>query len=58
MTVVSKSATEKKQWKWESQAGSSFTITPDDDSEEPIVGSSGTRITLHLKVKERNQTDK
>jgi heat shock protein beta len=49
MVVVSKSAQDPdgKQFRWESQAGSSFTIT--EDSSDPIEGS-GTRITLRLKV--------
>lgn len=36
------------QWKWESQAGSSFTIVEDTDSDDPIE-TSGTRLVLHLK---------
>jgi molecular chaperone HtpG len=35
-----------KQYKWESQAGSSFTIV--EDNEDPIE-TSGTRLILHLK---------
>ena len=38
---------DKKQHRWESSAGSSFTVAEDDS--EPIEGS-GTRIILHLKV--------
>jgi len=50
MTVVSKSAETGTSFKWESQAGSSFTITPvTDEAGEGIEGSSGTSITLHLK---------
>jgi molecular chaperone HtpG len=50
ITVVSKSMVEgSPQLKWESQAGSSFTIADDSDSDEPMEGGSGTRITLHLK---------
>ena len=51
MTVTSKSAqggADAKQFVWESQAGSSFTVK-EDTTGEPIEGS-GTRITLHLKV--------
>lgn len=49
MTVVTKpfQGEDKKQHRWESSAGSSFTVTEDDG--EPIEGGSGTRITLHLK---------
>ena len=47
VTVVTKSMVEgSPQLRWESQAGSSFTIEVDDS--EPIE-DSGTRITLHLK---------
>jgi heat shock protein beta len=35
------------QLHWESNAGSSFSIREDDS--EPIEGSSGTRLILHLK---------
>lgn len=47
--VVSKSYTDPKakQYKWESTAESSFTITEDDG--EPLKGGSGTRIILHVK---------
>jgi len=37
-----------KQLKWESKAGSSFTISDCDDSVDPIA-TSGTRMILHLK---------
>ncbi|CAM9801989.1 unnamed protein product [Chrysoparadoxa australica] len=47
MVVVTKSmAGDGKQWRWESSAGSSFTIS--EDSGEPIEGS-GTRVEMHLK---------
>jgi len=52
MTVISKpfQGEDRKQYRWESQAGNSFTITEDDS--EAIEGS-GTRIILHLKVSRR-----
>ncbi len=50
MTVVTKpfQGEDKRQHRWESSAGSSFTVAEDVDG-EPIEGGSGTRITLHLK---------
>jgi HSP90 family molecular chaperone len=49
MTVASKSAQapDSKQYVWESQAGSSFTVK--EDTEGTQIEGSGTRITLHLK---------
>lgn len=41
------SGEDRSQYRWESSAGSSFTVAEDDS--EPIEGS-GTRIILHLKV--------
>ncbi|KAG5191129.1 heat shock protein 90 [Tribonema minus] len=49
MTVVTRSwkdGADAKQYRWESSAGSSYTICEDDS--EPIEGS-GTRLVLHLK---------
>ena len=37
-----------QQWKWTSDASSSYTIS-DDTSGVPIEGGSGTRLILHLK---------
>ena len=52
IVVVTKAAGEDgregKQWRWESRAGSSFTIA-EDVGGQPIAGISGTRVTLHLK---------
>jgi len=49
MVVVTKAAAEGgKQWRWESSAGSSFTVA-EETAAAGIPGSSGTRITLHLK---------
>lgn len=42
------SGEDRSQYRWESSAGSSFTVAEDDS--EPIEGS-GTRIILHLKVR-------
>jgi len=49
MTVVTRpfQGEDKRQYRWESSAGSSFTVSEDADG-EPIEGS-GTRIILHLK---------
>jgi len=59
MTVVSKSAQsdDSIQYKWESQAGSSFTIIEDKDG-KPFPNGAGTRITLHLKEDCDEYTDK
>jgi molecular chaperone HtpG len=47
--VISKSMQEgSPQLKWESKAGSSFSIVEDDSDSDPIE-SSGTRLILHLK---------
>jgi len=51
MVVVSKSYQESStQWRWESSAGSSFTVKDDSlfDDHKPIE-AGGTRITLYLK---------
>ena len=45
VTVVTKSS-DGEQLRWESEAASSYTISPDDS--EPLEGS-GTRLILHLK---------
>merc|ERR1711941_160527 len=45
VTVISKSVDEEKQWRWESDAGGTFTITEDDG--EKIT--RGTKIILGLK---------
>merc|ERR1712139_19766 len=45
VTVISKSMDEEKQWRWESDAGGTFTITEDDG--EAI--NRGTKIVLGLK---------
>lgn len=49
VSVISKSYTDPnaKQYRWESSAENSFTISEDDS--EPIKGGSGTRIVLHIK---------
>ncbi|KAI0563219.1 HSP90 [Gracilaria domingensis] len=49
VTVVSKSFSDPnaKQYRWESSASNSFTISEDDS--EPLKGGSGTRIILHVK---------
>lgn len=49
VTVISKSYTDKnaKQYKWESSADNSFTISEDDS--EPLKAGTGTRIILHVK---------
>eukprot|EP00178_Gracilaria_changii_P021132 TRINITY_DN62974_c0_g1_i1.p1 TRINITY_DN62974_c0_g1~~TRINITY_DN62974_c0_g1_i1.p1 ORF type:complete len:800 (-),score=148.47 TRINITY_DN62974_c0_g1_i1:537-2936(-) len=49
VTVVSKSSTDPnaKQYRWESSASNSFTVSEDDS--EPLKGGSGTRIILHIK---------
>ena len=46
VSVASKNNADSKQYVWESNAASSFTIS-EDNSGEPLV--RGTRITLHLK---------
>lgn len=47
--VISKSYTDPnaKQYRWESNANNSFSISEDDG--EPLKGGSGTRIVLHVK---------
>merc|ERR1712139_30629 len=45
VVVISKSVDEEKQWRWESDAGGTFTITEDDG--EKIT--RGTKIILGLK---------
>lgn len=51
VTVTTKSFTDPnaKQYTWESQADSSFTVTEDGPEAEPLSSSSGTRIVLHVK---------
>lgn len=51
VTVTTKSFTDAnaKQYTWESNADSSFTITEDGPDATPLVGTSGTRIVLHIK---------
>jgi heat shock protein beta len=46
--VVTKSMQEgSAQYRWTSEAGSSYTIA--EDNSDPIEGGSGTRLILHLK---------
>ena len=45
VTVVSKSTEDEQQWKWESTAGGTFSVTEDDG---PKI-SRGTRIILWIK---------
>lgn len=47
--VVSKSYTDPnaKQYRWESTANNSFTVS--EDNSEPLKGGTGTRIILHIK---------
>lgn len=49
VSVVTKSYTDPNatQYRWESTADSSYTVSEDDS--EPLKGGSGTRITLHVK---------
>jgi molecular chaperone HtpG len=51
VTVTTRSFTDSssKQYTWESNADSSYTIREDSPDAEPLFGSSGTRIVLHLK---------
>jgi len=46
ITVASKSNNDTKQWVWESEAGTSFTVT--EDPKGNTLGR-GTRISLHMK---------
>merc|ERR1712019_152434 len=48
VTVISKNVEDDTQWRWESDAGGTFTVT--DDSENPDKLQRGTRIILHLKT--------
>merc|ERR1711982_142110 len=45
VTVISKSVDDEKQWRWESDAGGTFTITEDDGEKM----NRGTKIILSLK---------
>merc|ERR1712183_634425 len=45
VTVISKSVDEEQQWRWESDAGGTFTISEDDGEKL----SRGTKIILSLK---------
>merc|ERR1739844_109758 len=45
VTVISKSLDDEKQWRWESDAGGTFTITEDDGEKM----NRGTKIILSLK---------
>merc|ERR1712146_78604 len=45
VVVISKSVDEEKQWRWESDAGGTFTITEDDGEKL----TRGTKIILGLK---------
>merc|ERR1712159_831444 len=45
VTVISKSMDEEKQWRWESDAGGTFTITEDEGEQL----TRGTKIVLSLK---------
>lgn len=49
VTVISKSYTDPmaKQYRWESSADNSYTVSEDDS--EPLRNGSGTRIILHVK---------
>lgn len=51
VTVISKH-NDDQQYRWESEAGASFTVT--EDSKNPVQLKRGTRIILHLK---KDQTD-
>jgi len=51
VTVISKH-NDDQQYRWESEAGASFTVT--EDSKNPVQLKRGTRIVLHLK---KDQTD-
>jgi len=46
VTVMSKSADEQKQYRWESSAGGTFTIV-EDDADYGLT--RGTKIILHMK---------
>lgn len=45
VTVISKSADEEQQWRWESTAGGTFSVVEDDG---PKIGR-GSKIILALK---------
>jgi len=51
VTVISKH-NDDQQYRWESEAGNSFTVQ--DDAKNPVQIKRGTRIILHLK---KDQTD-
>lgn len=45
--VLSKSNEENKQWRWESAAGGTFSVTEDSDNPEQLT--RGCKVILHLK---------
>ena len=47
VTVITKNNEEDIQYKWDSNAGGTFTVAPDEESAEKIT--RGTKIILHLK---------
>ena len=47
VTVITKNNEEDIQYKWDSNAGGTFTVAPDEESAEKLT--RGTKIILHLK---------